>query len=149
PRIKSTKYTIDKSFTLGSTEAVDNVNILFGEEVLIFCLRVRSLRCLFVKGAYGCILVDALLPGLTTRLTNEIHQNDTGGSGDQPPTIHTWLERFGKQKPRSFSSATTPIDAKTGLLTLRRYSRFWDVLMNSRLGWQVTSLKEIVVYPIS
>ncbi|GJU76331.1 replication protein A 70 kDa DNA-binding subunit B [Tanacetum coccineum] len=29
---------------------------LFGEEVLIFCLRVRSLRCLFVKGAYGCIL---------------------------------------------------------------------------------------------
>ncbi|GJY96280.1 hypothetical protein Tco_0512641 [Tanacetum coccineum] len=28
----------------------------FGEEVLIFCLRVRSLRCLFVKGAYGCIL---------------------------------------------------------------------------------------------
>ncbi|GJX84421.1 putative ribonuclease H-like domain-containing protein [Tanacetum coccineum] len=28
----------------------------FGEEVLIFCLRVRSLRCLFVKGAYGYIL---------------------------------------------------------------------------------------------
>ncbi|GJS17945.1 hypothetical protein Tco_0412417 [Tanacetum coccineum] len=28
----------------------------FGEEVLIFCLRVRSLCCLFVKGAYGCIL---------------------------------------------------------------------------------------------
>ncbi|GJU56874.1 retrovirus-related pol polyprotein from transposon TNT 1-94 [Tanacetum coccineum] len=28
PKIKSRKYTIDKSFTLGSTEAVDNVNIL-------------------------------------------------------------------------------------------------------------------------
>ncbi|GJR69488.1 reverse transcriptase domain-containing protein [Tanacetum coccineum] len=28
PRIKSRKYTIDKSFTLGSTEAVDNVSIL-------------------------------------------------------------------------------------------------------------------------
>ncbi|GJW43882.1 hypothetical protein Tco_0072681 [Tanacetum coccineum] len=28
PRIKSRKYTIDDSFTLGSTEAVDNVNIL-------------------------------------------------------------------------------------------------------------------------
>ncbi|GJT87268.1 putative reverse transcriptase domain-containing protein [Tanacetum coccineum] len=27
-----------------------------GEEVLIFCLRVRSLRCLFVKGAYESIL---------------------------------------------------------------------------------------------
>ncbi|GJY54331.1 reverse transcriptase domain-containing protein [Tanacetum coccineum] len=34
----------------------DNLVKRFGEEVLIFCLRVRSLRCLFVKGAYGCIL---------------------------------------------------------------------------------------------
>ncbi|GJZ89297.1 putative reverse transcriptase domain-containing protein, partial [Tanacetum coccineum] len=96
----------------------------FSEEVLIFCLHVRSLRCLFVKGAYGCILstlfrsvqlaVDALLPGLTTRLTNEIRQNGTG------------------------------LMLKTRLLTLRRYSRFWDVLMNSRLGLQVTSLKEML-----
>nr|GFB37263.1 zinc finger, CCHC-type, retrotransposon Gag domain protein [Tanacetum cinerariifolium] len=56
--------------------------------------------------------VDALLPGLTTRLTNEICQNGARGSDDQPPTIHTWLERFRKQKPRSFSSATTPVNAK-------------------------------------
>ncbi|GJR26746.1 hypothetical protein Tco_1102978 [Tanacetum coccineum] len=47
--------------------------------------------------------VDALLPDLTTRLTNEIRHNDAGGSGDQPPTIHTWLERFRKQKPRSLA----------------------------------------------
>ncbi|GJW17609.1 putative reverse transcriptase domain-containing protein [Tanacetum coccineum] len=33
---------------------------------------------------------------------------------------------------------------KTRLLTLRSYLRFWDVLMNSRLGWQVTSWKEIL-----
>ncbi|GJS52303.1 reverse transcriptase domain-containing protein [Tanacetum coccineum] len=33
-----------------------HINWRFGEEVLIFCLRVCSLRCLFVKGAYGCIL---------------------------------------------------------------------------------------------
>ncbi|GJU48709.1 hypothetical protein Tco_1218264 [Tanacetum coccineum] len=32
-------------------------NRSFSEEVVIFCLRVRSLLCLFVKGAYGCILV--------------------------------------------------------------------------------------------
>ncbi|GKC72252.1 retrotransposon protein, putative, ty3-gypsy subclass, partial [Tanacetum coccineum] len=56
--------------------------------------------------------VDALLHGLTTRLTNEIRQNGAGGSGDQPPTIHIWLERFGKHKPRSFSTATTPVDAE-------------------------------------
>ncbi|GJV36133.1 retrovirus-related pol polyprotein from transposon TNT 1-94 [Tanacetum coccineum] len=37
--------------------------------------------------------VDALLLGLTTRLTDEICQNGAGGSGDQPPTIHTRLER--------------------------------------------------------
>ncbi|GKD91521.1 hypothetical protein Tco_1367028, partial [Tanacetum coccineum] len=28
----------------------------FSEEVVIFCLRVRSLLFLFVKGTYGCIL---------------------------------------------------------------------------------------------
>ncbi|GKE84213.1 hypothetical protein Tco_1557955, partial [Tanacetum coccineum] len=42
--------------------------------------------------------VDALLHGLTTRLTNEIRQNGTGGGGDQPPTIHTWLERLASYK---------------------------------------------------
>ncbi|GJS07587.1 reverse transcriptase domain-containing protein [Tanacetum coccineum] len=42
--------------------------------------------------------VDALLPGLSTRLTNEIRQNGAGGSGDQPPTIHTWLERLSSYK---------------------------------------------------
>ncbi|GKC53500.1 hypothetical protein Tco_1076245 [Tanacetum coccineum] len=31
--------------------------------------------------------VDALLPSLTTRLTNEIFQNGARGSGYQPPTI--------------------------------------------------------------
>ncbi|GKE32474.1 putative reverse transcriptase domain-containing protein [Tanacetum coccineum] len=42
--------------------------------------------------------VDALLPGLITRLTNEIRQNGAGGSGDQPPSIHTWLERLASYK---------------------------------------------------
>ncbi|GJU27726.1 putative reverse transcriptase domain-containing protein [Tanacetum coccineum] len=64
--------------------------------------------------------VDALLPGLTTRLTNEIRYNGAGGSGDQPPTIHTWLERFGKQKPRSFSTATTPVDAKNWIAHIEK-----------------------------
>nr|GFA22685.1 zinc finger, CCHC-type, retrotransposon Gag domain protein [Tanacetum cinerariifolium] len=36
------------------------------------------------------------------------------GSGGNPPpvTIHTWLERFNKQKPRSFEKATAPVDAE-------------------------------------
>ncbi|GJZ81773.1 zinc finger, CCHC-type, retrotransposon gag domain protein [Tanacetum coccineum] len=64
--------------------------------------------------------VDALLPGLTTQLTNEICQNGAGGSGDQPPTIHTWLERFGKQKPRSFSTATTLVDAENWIAYIEK-----------------------------
>ncbi|GJS27870.1 putative nucleotidyltransferase, ribonuclease H [Tanacetum coccineum] len=38
----------------------------------------------------------------------------TGASGSNPPpvTIHTWLERFNKQKPRSFEKAVAPVDAE-------------------------------------
>nr|GEV05336.1 zinc finger, CCHC-type, retrotransposon Gag domain protein [Tanacetum cinerariifolium] len=64
--------------------------------------------------------VDALLPGLTTRFSNEIRHNDIEGSGDQPPSIHTWLERFGKQKPRSFSSATTLVDAENWIAHIEK-----------------------------
>nr|GEV91307.1 zinc finger, CCHC-type, retrotransposon Gag domain protein [Tanacetum cinerariifolium] len=42
------------------------------------------------------------------------------GNGDQPPTIYTWLERFGKQKPRSFSSATTLVDAKNWIAHIEK-----------------------------
>ncbi|GJS56001.1 putative reverse transcriptase domain-containing protein [Tanacetum coccineum] len=38
--------------------------------------------------------VNALLPGLTTQITNELCQNGAGGSGEQPPTIHTCCSRF-------------------------------------------------------
>ncbi|GJR13003.1 retrovirus-related pol polyprotein from transposon TNT 1-94 [Tanacetum coccineum] len=44
-------------YNYGIRAKLSPVEPKFGEEVLIFYLRVRSLRCLFVKGAYGCILV--------------------------------------------------------------------------------------------
>ncbi|GKA75249.1 zinc finger, CCHC-type, retrotransposon gag domain protein [Tanacetum coccineum] len=60
---------------------------------------------LIPKRAYGCILgialsggvqieqFDAKLPGFTTRLQIEIQSRIAlGGSGDQPPTLHTWME---------------------------------------------------------
>ncbi|GJY19952.1 putative reverse transcriptase domain-containing protein [Tanacetum coccineum] len=34
------------------------------------------------------------------------------GSNPPPVTIHTWLERFNKQKPRSFEKAVAPVDAE-------------------------------------
>nr|GEX26524.1 putative reverse transcriptase domain-containing protein [Tanacetum cinerariifolium] len=64
--------------------------------------------------------VNALLPGLTAQITNELCQNGAGNNGDQPPTIHTWLERFGKQKPRSFSSATSPVDVENRIAHIEK-----------------------------
>nr|GFC47005.1 zinc finger, CCHC-type, retrotransposon Gag domain protein [Tanacetum cinerariifolium] len=37
-----------------------------------------------------------------------------------PVTIHTWLERFNKQKPRSFEKATTPMDAENWISHMER-----------------------------
>nr|GEY39035.1 hypothetical protein [Tanacetum cinerariifolium] len=74
--------------------------------------------------------VAALLPTFTARITDEIRQNENNrnnrnqrngrhgnpgglGNGDaQPIDIKVWLERFMKQKPQSFSSASTPIEAE-------------------------------------
>ncbi|GJS58907.1 putative reverse transcriptase domain-containing protein [Tanacetum coccineum] len=44
----------------------------------------------------------------------EEYRNGASGSGGNPPpvTIHTWLERFNKQKPRTFEKAVTPVDAE-------------------------------------
>nr|GEW65628.1 zinc finger, CCHC-type, retrotransposon Gag domain protein [Tanacetum cinerariifolium] len=47
-------------------------------------------------------------------------ENGVGSNGDQPPTIHTWLERFRKQKPRSFSSATSPVDAENWIAYIEK-----------------------------
>nr|GEV81082.1 putative reverse transcriptase domain-containing protein [Tanacetum cinerariifolium] len=65
-------------------------------------------------------VVNALLPGLTAQITNELRQNGAGSNSDQPPTIHTWLERFGKQKPRSFSSATSPVDVENWIAHIEK-----------------------------
>nr|GFB18629.1 reverse transcriptase domain-containing protein [Tanacetum cinerariifolium] len=45
--------------------------------------------------------INALLPGLTAQITNELCQNGAGGNGDQPPTIHTWLERGDSNNKRN------------------------------------------------
>nr|GFB67234.1 hypothetical protein [Tanacetum cinerariifolium] len=37
--------------------------------------------------------------------------SDAGGN-PPPTTIHTWLERFNKQKPHSFEKATAPMDVE-------------------------------------
>nr|GFC35687.1 zinc finger, CCHC-type, retrotransposon Gag domain protein [Tanacetum cinerariifolium] len=37
--------------------------------------------------------------------------SDAGGN-PPPTTIHTWIERFNKQKPHSFEKTTAPMDAE-------------------------------------
>nr|GEV15364.1 zinc finger, CCHC-type, retrotransposon Gag domain protein [Tanacetum cinerariifolium] len=63
--------------------------------------------------------VQNALQTLLPQICAEIHEEFRTGSrpldsgGNPPPvTIHTWLERFNKQKPRSFEKATAPVDAE-------------------------------------
>nr|GEZ58533.1 hypothetical protein [Tanacetum cinerariifolium] len=79
------------------------------------------------------------LPTLTARITDEIRQNEnnenngnrrntrrintegSGNDGNAPPTdIHVWLERFQKQKPQTFSSASTPVEAENWITHIEK-----------------------------
>nr|GFC95939.1 zinc finger, CCHC-type, retrotransposon Gag domain protein [Tanacetum cinerariifolium] len=67
----------------------------------------------------------AMLP----RIREEIHEEFRTGSrssnvgGNPPPaTIHTWLERFNKQKPHSFEKATVPERLKKEYHSIRQTS---------------------------
>nr|GFC36314.1 zinc finger, CCHC-type, retrotransposon Gag domain protein [Tanacetum cinerariifolium] len=65
------------------------------------------------------VAVQNALQTLLSQIRAEIREEFRTGSrpldsGENPPpvTIHTWLERFNKQKPRLFEKATAPVDAK-------------------------------------
>ena len=64
--------------------------------------------------------VDALMPSITARIVTEMERNrasSSGGSGgiNPPNDITTWLSRFSKEKPKSFSSVTSPSEAEDWL----------------------------------
>nr|GFB96166.1 hypothetical protein [Tanacetum cinerariifolium] len=59
--------------------------------------------------------LQTLLPQIRTDIREEFRTSSgpSDAGGNPPPiTIHTWLERFNKQKPHSFEKATTPVDAE-------------------------------------
>nr|GEU66985.1 putative reverse transcriptase domain-containing protein [Tanacetum cinerariifolium] len=85
------------------------------------------------------LAVADLLSTLTARITDEIRQNKNNGNngnrrnarhvnteglgndGDAQPTdIHVWLERFQKQKPQTFSSASTPVEAENWIAQIEK-----------------------------
>ncbi|GJY87325.1 putative nucleotidyltransferase, ribonuclease H [Tanacetum coccineum] len=95
-----------------------------------------------VDPAFTAVVAQAvadLLSTLTARKTDKIHQNknngnnvnrrnarrvNTGGSGNdgdaQPTDIHVWLERFQKQKPQTFSSASTLVEAENWIAHIEK-----------------------------
>ncbi|GKG27210.1 hypothetical protein Tco_0402913, partial [Tanacetum coccineum] len=83
--------------------------------------------------------VADLLPTLTARIIVEIRQNENNGNngnrrnsrrgnpegsgndGDaQPIDIHVWLERFQKEKPQTFSLASTPVEAENWIAHIEK-----------------------------
>nr|GEZ71015.1 hypothetical protein [Tanacetum cinerariifolium] len=59
--------------------------------------------------------LQTLLPQIRTEICEEFRTGSgSSNSGGNPPpvTIHTWLERFNKQNPRSFEKATALVDAE-------------------------------------
>nr|GEV34235.1 hypothetical protein [Tanacetum cinerariifolium] len=62
--------------------------------------------------------LQTLLPQIRAEIREEFRTSSgPSDSGGNPPpvTIHTWLERFNKQKPRSFEKETAPDAFKTRL----------------------------------
>nr|GFB29871.1 hypothetical protein [Tanacetum cinerariifolium] len=56
-----------------------------------------------------------LLPQIRAEIREEFRVGSgpsCSGGNPLPVTIHTWLERFNKQKPCSFEKATAPVDAE-------------------------------------
>nr|GFC42026.1 hypothetical protein [Tanacetum cinerariifolium] len=59
--------------------------------------------------------LQTLLPQIRAEIREEFRTSSgpLDADGNPPPvTIHTWLERFNKQKPHSFEKATAPVDAE-------------------------------------
>ncbi|PWA48134.1 hypothetical protein CTI12_AA493130 [Artemisia annua] len=71
--------------------------------------------------------IEALMPDLRNRLFEEYRQAHlaAGSSKDAAPTPPGWLEKFGKQKPKSFSSANSPVDAENWIAHIEK---IFDVL---------------------
>nr|GFA48707.1 zinc finger, CCHC-type, retrotransposon Gag domain protein [Tanacetum cinerariifolium] len=64
---------------------------------------------------FSCLIRQTLLPQIRVEIREEFRTNSgPSDSGGNPPpvAIHTWLERFNKQKPCSFEKATASVDAK-------------------------------------
>nr|GFD05507.1 hypothetical protein [Tanacetum cinerariifolium] len=83
--------------------------------------------------------LQTLLPQIRAEIREEFRTSsgpsDTGGN-PPPVTIHTWLERFNKQKSHSFEKATAPVDTENWISHMEK---IFDVMgcedaFKTRLG---------------
>ncbi|GJT45891.1 ribonuclease H-like domain-containing protein [Tanacetum coccineum] len=80
-------------------------------------IALRGVASIFLSSFQLCwtlqAAVDAMLPQIREQVREEYRTGAvTSGSNPPPVTIHTWLERFNKQKPHSFEKAVAPVDAE-------------------------------------
>nr|GFD18536.1 zinc finger, CCHC-type, retrotransposon Gag domain protein [Tanacetum cinerariifolium] len=69
--------------------------------------------------------LQTLLPQIREEIREEFRtgSGSSNAGGNPPPvTIHTWLERFNKQKPHSFEKATVPERLKREYHSIRQIS---------------------------
>nr|GEV18469.1 retrotransposable element Tf2 [Tanacetum cinerariifolium] len=83
---------------------------------------------------FSCLIRQNALQTLLPQIRAEIREEFRTGSGPSgsggnplPVTIHTWLERFNKQTPRSFEKATAPVGAENWISHMEK---IFDVM-----GW--------------
>nr|GFC08998.1 hypothetical protein [Tanacetum cinerariifolium] len=89
--------------------------------------------------------LQTLLPQIRAKIREEFRiGSGPSGSGGNPTsvTIHTWLERFNKQKPRSFEKATAPVDAENWISHMEK---IFDVMgsEHERLKREYHSIRQM------
>ncbi|GJS92938.1 Toll/interleukin-1 receptor domain-containing protein [Tanacetum coccineum] len=80
--------------------------------------------------------VDAMLPQIREQVREEYRAGASGGN-PPPATIHTWLERFNKQKPHSFEKAVAPVDAENWISHMEKIFDVMDCndAFKRPIGW--------------
>nr|GEZ95095.1 reverse transcriptase domain-containing protein [Tanacetum cinerariifolium] len=84
--------------------------------------------------------LQAMLPQIHEEIREEFRTGSgpsNAGGNPTPVNIHTWLERFNKQKPNSFEKATVPVDAENWISHMEKIfdvMGYYDITSSLRRG---------------
>nr|GEW87149.1 hypothetical protein [Tanacetum cinerariifolium] len=105
--VSNPQLYLPSSSTSSSTQAQEN-GVAWDAEQLLFLAGGQH-------NAFDDDVVEQPVQDLALNIREEFRTSSgpSDAGGNPPPvTIHTWLERFNKQKPHSFEKATAPVDAE-------------------------------------